>query len=74
LQERNLFRICIQLAKIVVEPDPIDAEPGDDYGYDITIEEWPDIDLPNLPTPEETFTTDSTTVQTDSTNITADKE
>ena len=33
----------LKLAKIVIEPDPIDAEPGDDYGYDIQIEEWPEI-------------------------------
>jgi T4-like virus Myoviridae tail sheath stabiliser len=33
----------LKLSKIVVEPDPIDAEPGDDYGYNIQIEEWPEI-------------------------------
>lgn len=31
----------LKLAEIKIEPDPIDAEPEDDYGYDITITEWP---------------------------------
>lgn len=30
----------LKLAKITVEPNPIDAEPGDDFGYSTTIEEW----------------------------------
>lgn len=34
----------IKLAEIKVEPDPIDAQPGDDYGYDITITEWPNTE------------------------------
>jgi hypothetical protein len=33
----------LKLSKITIQPDPITAEPGDDYGYDIDIEEWPDI-------------------------------
>lgn len=33
----------LKLAKITIEPDPIDAEPGDDYGYTTEILEWPDI-------------------------------
>lgn len=33
----------LKLVEITVEPDPIDAEPGDDYGYTTTIEEWPNI-------------------------------
>ena len=33
----------LKLSKIVIEPDPITAEPGDDYGYNIQIEEWPEI-------------------------------
>lgn len=32
----------IKLAKIVVEPDPIDAEPTDDFGYSATITEFPE--------------------------------
>lgn len=31
----------LKLVEIKVEPDPINAEPTDDYGYDITITEWP---------------------------------
>lgn len=31
----------MKLAEIKIQPDPITAEPGDDYGYDITITEWP---------------------------------
>lgn len=33
----------LKLAKITVEPDPITAEPEDDYGFTTTIEEFPDI-------------------------------
>jgi hypothetical protein len=32
------------LSEIKIEPDPITAEPGDDYGYDVTITEWPDTE------------------------------
>ena len=31
-----------KMAEIRIRPDPIDAEPDDDYGYSITITEWPD--------------------------------
>lgn len=34
----------MKLAEIKIEPDPINAEPTDDYGYDITITEWPDTE------------------------------
>jgi hypothetical protein len=33
----------LKLAKITIEPDPITAEPDDDYGYTTDIQEWPDI-------------------------------
>lgn len=33
----------IKLAKIVIEPDPINAEPDDDFGYTTTITEYPNI-------------------------------
>jgi hypothetical protein len=32
----------IKLAKIVVEPDPIDADPTDDFGYTSTVTEFPE--------------------------------
>jgi hypothetical protein len=32
----------LKLAQITVEPDPIDAEPTDDYGYTTTVIEWPE--------------------------------
>jgi hypothetical protein len=31
----------LKLANIHIEPDPITAQPGDDYGYTTTITEWP---------------------------------
>ena len=31
----------LKLASIVIEPDPITAEPDDDYGFTTTITEWP---------------------------------
>lgn len=34
----------LKLAQITVEPDPIDAEPGDDFGYTTTITEWPETE------------------------------
>lgn len=34
----------LKLVSITIEPDPIDAEPGDDYGYTETILEWPDTE------------------------------
>lgn len=33
----------LKLTKITIEPDPITAEPDDDYGYTTDIQEWPDI-------------------------------
>lgn len=32
----------LKLAQITVEPNPISAEPGDDFGYSVDIAEWPD--------------------------------
>lgn len=32
------------LSEIKIEPDPINAEPTDDYGYNVTITEWPDTE------------------------------
>jgi hypothetical protein len=34
----------LKLTEIKIQPDPITAEPGDDYGYDIEITEWPDTE------------------------------
>lgn len=34
----------LKLAEIRIRPDPINAEPEDDYGYDIDITEWPDTE------------------------------
>jgi hypothetical protein len=31
----------IKLAKITVEPDPLTAQPGDDFGFTEQITEWP---------------------------------
>jgi T4-like virus Myoviridae tail sheath stabiliser len=35
----------IKLAEIKIEPDPINAEPTDDFGYTTTITEWPDTEV-----------------------------
>lgn len=32
----------LKLAQITIEPDPFDAQPGDDYGYSTTITEYPE--------------------------------
>jgi len=34
----------LKLVEIKIQPDPITAEPGDDYGYNIDITEWPDTE------------------------------
>lgn len=34
----------LKLANIHIEPIPTDAEPGDDFGYDTTITEWPETE------------------------------
>jgi len=40
----NSFDISpLKLSKITIQPDPLTAEPGDDYGYTTQILEWPDI-------------------------------
>jgi len=31
----------MKFAEIVITPDPVNAQPTDDYGYDINITEWP---------------------------------
>ena len=40
----NSFDIApLKLSKITITPNPLTAEPGDDYGYTTEILEWPDI-------------------------------
>jgi hypothetical protein len=34
----------LKLVNITIEPDPIDAQPGDDFGYTETITEWPETE------------------------------
>ncbi len=34
----------LKLTEIKIEPDPIDAEPSDDFGYTTTITEWPETE------------------------------
>lgn len=34
----------LKLSTVTVDPDPIDAQPDDDYGYSIDIKEWPDTE------------------------------
>ena len=35
---------ALKIVNIHIEPKPNTAQPGDDYGYDITITEWPDTE------------------------------
>lgn len=35
----------MKFAEILITPDPANAEPTDDYGYNITVTEWPDTEL-----------------------------
>jgi hypothetical protein len=34
----------LKLSEIKIEPNPIDAEPGEDFGYTITVKEWPETE------------------------------
>jgi hypothetical protein len=36
---------ALKLAEIKITPDPIDAQPDDDYGYTVDITEWPQTEL-----------------------------
>ena len=64
----------LNLAKIVVEPNPIDAQPGDDFGYTTTITEWPDTEYPKQPSNNNPPSADSNLFTADNNNITADTE
>lgn len=55
----------LKLATVTIEPDPIDAEPEDDFGYTTTITEWPETEF--------SYTADSVTVYADTTLVTADR-
>ena len=38
---QSIFSQQSRVAQINVVPDPLTAQPGDDYGYTVTIREWP---------------------------------
>lgn len=40
----DTFENPLKLASINIKPSPITAQPDDDYGYTITITEWPDTE------------------------------
>jgi hypothetical protein len=56
----------LKLVEIKIEPDPLDAEPSDDFGYTTTITEWPET--------ENVYTADSLKFSADSTTVTADRD
>jgi hypothetical protein len=35
----------IKLAEIKITPDPVTAQPDDDYGYTVDVTEWPETEL-----------------------------
>ena len=41
-QIESLFIEQAKVVEIKIEPDPVTAQPGDDYGYTTTITEWPE--------------------------------
>ena len=61
----------MKLAAIRVTPDPIDAQPEDDYGYNTDIIEWPMTDI-GFSIVNTSFDADSLTIHTANTTITAD--
>ena len=65
----------LKLVNINIVPDPITAEPDDDYGYTTTITEFTGTEVSNFPNlPTESYTSDSINIQADSTTITVDKD
>jgi hypothetical protein len=56
----------LQLVSIKVQPDPITAQPGDDYGYDVNVTEFGDSDR------VATITVDSLIYSADDMTISAD--
>jgi hypothetical protein len=55
------------LAGIQIQPNPYDAQPEDDYGYNINIIEFPEVE-------HFVYTSDSENVTADIITITADRE
>jgi hypothetical protein len=41
----SFYASPIKLQEIKIQPNPIDAEPDDDYGYNIDVTEWPETEL-----------------------------
>lgn len=62
----------VKLAEIKVEPNPITAQPGDDFGYTTTITEWPDTEVP--PNHNQQPSADSNQFTVDNDNLTVDTE
>lgn len=56
----------LKLVQIQIDPDPMTAQPDDDFGYTTTITEWPNTD--------DVYTSDSITTKADSTIITVDAD
>lgn len=56
------------LAEIRIRPDPLNAEPGDDYGYDIDITE--NVDISGLD--ELVYSSDSLTISSDNMTVSSD--
>lgn len=64
----------LKLVEIKITPDPITAEPEDDYGYTVDITEWPasEFKYEQPPAPVEIYTVDSTIISVDRTDISVD--
>ena len=41
-QIESLLAETAKVVEIKIDPDPITAQPGDDYGYTVKITEWPE--------------------------------
>lgn len=65
-----------ELAKIRIRPNPLDAEPGDDYGYNVQIVEgtWNDFPPDHVNPWANTYLTDNTSITTDTTILTTDDD
>ena len=59
------------LSSIRIQPNPIDAQPEDDYGYNTDIIEWPMTDI-GFSIANTSLDADSLTLHTSNTTITVD--
>lgn len=64
----------LKLVEIKIEPDPIDAQPGEDYGFTETISEWPFLPKSNTFINYTDINADDEIITADNLSLTVDNE